>query len=198
MQLIASFGLPAPQVLHYSRGDDGTRDALLTTALEGVHGATPDALAHPQALAGCYADALRRIHDHSSLATSITASLPSTPSFDRRLEARVRAMEQRAQAGTCKGERLQAIREHLQKAPTNVESDMVFSHGDYCLPNVVLEISKTRVPDETAAGEGEVKLKVVGFVDLGEAGVGDRYRDLASAALQRANGPRRWLPPPLF
>ena len=40
--------------------------------------------------------------------------------------------------------------------------DPVFSHGDYCLPNVFLQ-------------DGEV----TGFIDLGDAGVGDKWRDIA-------------------
>ena len=38
----------------------------------------------------------------------------------------------------------------------------VFSHGDFCLPNVFLE-------------DGEIS----GFVDLGAAGIGDKWRDIA-------------------
>ena len=42
------------------------------------------------------------------------------------------------------------------------EEDIVLSHGDYCLPNVF------------ANGNG-----VCGFIDLGRAGLADRYRDIA-------------------
>src|SRR5919202_4271847 len=43
--------------------------------------------------------------------------------------------------------------------------DLVFTHGDYCLPNIMID-----------AGQ------VAGFLELGSAGIGDRYRDLALAA----------------
>ena len=42
------------------------------------------------------------------------------------------------------------------------DRDLVFTHGDYCVPNVILQ-------------NGQLN----GFVDLAEAGVADRYQDLA-------------------
>lgn len=45
------------------------------------------------------------------------------------------------------------------------EDDLVFNHGDYSLPNILLQ-----------------EKKISGFVDLSRAGVSDRYNDLAIAS----------------
>ena len=53
------------------------------------------------------------------------------------------------------------------------EEDLVFTHGDYCLPNVMID--------------GE---EVAGFVDWGWAGIADRYKDIALVvrSLERNTG----------
>jgi aminoglycoside phosphotransferase len=47
---------------------------------------------------------------------------------------------------------------------STLEEDLVFTHGDYCLPNIIID---------------EELCEVVGFVDLGHAGIADRYHDVA-------------------
>ncbi|MEM9808205.1 MAG: APH(3') family aminoglycoside O-phosphotransferase, partial [Cyanobacteria bacterium P01_D01_bin.56] len=48
----------------------------------------------------------------------------------------------------------------VERRPT--EQDFVFTHGDYCMPNILLQ--------------GD---RISGFIDLDRAGIADRYNDLA-------------------
>jgi aminoglycoside phosphotransferase len=54
----------------------------------------------------------------------------------------------------------------LLKASKPTVFENVLTHGDYCLPNIIID---------------PLTLRVNGFVDLGQAGISDRYIDLAIA-----------------
>jgi len=58
------------------------------------------------------------------------------------------------------------------------DEDLVFTHGDYCLPNVLIDPAQRRIS---------------GYIDWSRAGVADRYQDLALAARSLAhNGGGDW------
>jgi aminoglycoside phosphotransferase len=61
----------------------------------------------------------------------------------------------------------QLLEQLVATRPAEPVTDLVFTHGDYCLPNVLL--------DPTGAS-------VSAFLDWGRAGVADRYQDLAIGA----------------
>ncbi|HEY7896476.1 MAG TPA: phosphotransferase [Gemmatimonadaceae bacterium] len=57
------------------------------------------------------------------------------------------------------------LHELLAAAP--IEEDLVLTHGDFCLPNVIIRPHAAGAP------------RVAGLVDCGRAGVADRYQDIA-------------------
>ena len=98
----------------------------------------------------------------------------TTCSFDRRLDQTLALARERVAAGLVdeenfdeerQGMRAEDLLAELEKTRPSTE-DLVFTHGDYCLPNVFLD-------PET--------MRLTGFVDWGRAGVADRYLDLALA-----------------
>lgn len=151
--------LAVPQVIE--EGREGDRAWLLTTALPGVpaHLATMD----PRWVVQELARGLRWFH---------ALPVDDCP-FDARLDVRLREAEQRLDAGLVDEANFDPERQGLAAVDLypmllrdRPESeDLVVTHGDYCLPNVLL----------AEAG-------VVGFVDVGRAGIADRYQDLALAA----------------
>jgi aminoglycoside 3'-phosphotransferase-2 len=150
---------PVPKVIAFERG--ATETYLLTGALKGV-------AAHEAASPGNCVDAvaagLRRLHRLDIAACPFDARLAVTIELARgnALAGRVDESDfDPSRAGRGALELLADV-----EATRPADEDLVVTHGDYCLPNVIL-----------SAGGG-----VAGFVDLGRAGVADRYQDLALAA----------------
>lgn len=156
--------LAVPEVRYW--GEDATRQYLLISAVPGL--ALYDAALrdHLPRLMQLYAAGLRQIH-----------SLPieGCP-FDMRLDVRIAQAGRQYRAGLVdvdnldperRGRSAQSLfRELLATRPT-ADEDLVFTHGDYCTPNVLVD------PD---------RLALNGWIDWGRAGVADRYNDLALAA----------------
>ena len=153
--------LPVPAVL--DSGGDGELEWLLTAGLPGVDATAERWRADPPRLVPLLAEGLRRLH-----------ALPAADCpFDHRLEGMLRAARARVAACLVDPER-DFHREHgvldagaalarldeLRPA----EEDFVVCHGDYCLPNVLLDGGRVR-----------------GYLDLGGLGVADRWWDLAVA-----------------
>lgn len=157
--------LPVPQVLF--AGEDAARHYLLTAALDGIDSATL-ATGYPGAdmaqIARLLAEGLRQIH-----------ALPFADCpFDHRLARQIERARRRVESGAVDPSEFDEdwqgrtpgdlFAEFLQSQPA--DEDLIFAHGDYCLPNILF--------DELETGG-----RVSGFIDLGRAGVSDRYRDLA-------------------
>ena len=161
--------LPVPDVVGYETDD--LNEYLLITPLPGRHLATLAVDDLDERVVKLLATGLRAIH-----AIPIH-DCPFDMTLDREIERSrhnvIRGVVDEADFDDIRLGRSAAglFEELLSTRPA--DEDLVFTHGDYCLPNVMMD--------------GD---KVSGFVDWGRAGVADRYKDIALAvrSLERNTG----------
>ena len=155
--------LPVPTVLAFSHDDEKTY--LLISAIAGLMSFDDHFNHHVSTIVRLLAEGLRLIHN---------IDVHDCP-FDARLTHKLALAEQRTSAGLVdeadfdderKGMHAGELLKQLVKSQPTTE-DIVFTHGDYCLPNVLID---------------PVHLRLSGFIDWGRAGIADRYQDLALAA----------------
>jgi aminoglycoside 3'-phosphotransferase I len=156
--------LPVPAVVQFARVADPDQAWLLMTAMPGI---TASALLEASpALRPAVVDALaaflRRLH-----------ALPvSDCPFDAGHAVRLAQARQRIDAGLVDADDFDAARqgwtaEQVWMALQDclpISSDLVVTHGDFSLDNILMQ-------------QGAI----AGCVDVGRAGVADRYQDLAIA-----------------
>jgi aminoglycoside phosphotransferase len=153
--------LPVPRVLSFAQ--EGLTQYLLMTETPGSSAADEVQTTEPEQVISQLAEALRAVHD---------VDISACP-FDMRLDVRLAEARARIDSGLVDEGDFEGVnmgrsavdiyRELIATRPNDEE--LVFTHGDYCLPNIMLK-------------DGAVS----GFLDLGRAGVADRYTDLALAA----------------
>jgi aminoglycoside phosphotransferase len=141
--------ISVPDIVDYDV--DELYEYLIITRLSGKDAAQTKWLNDPTKLVIELARALRYLHDH--------VQITNCP-FDMRLRSKFKEVTDRLQANTS-ADSEKILHELITTAP---DEDLVFTHGDYCLPNILID-------EETC--------KMTGFVDLGRAGIADRYYDLA-------------------
>ncbi|HZC05926.1 MAG TPA: APH(3') family aminoglycoside O-phosphotransferase [Ktedonobacterales bacterium] len=161
--------LPVPAIHGWAdqTGEGEQRRAWLLLSEAPGRMACDAAFAHdPRSIVRALADGLRRMH---------SLPLHGCP-FDARLDARLAQAEWMIQNGltdeAALHERHGFSATHLldrlvATRPSEPDSDLVFTHGDYCLPNVLLD---------------PAPIEVSGYLDLGRSGIADRYQDLAIGA----------------
>lgn len=150
----ASKGLSADVLLYLS--DD--RDYIAVAPVPGKDGLAPEHLAEPETLSRVFGASLRKLHD------TPFADCPVDLLSQLLNEAKTRAFQQwhmddlrpfigEASAETAREE--VAAHAHLLKRDALV-------HGDYCLPNIMLQ-----------------NWQLTGFIDIADSGIADRHYDLA-------------------
>ncbi len=153
--------LPVPEVLAYE--EDPEREFVLMSRIRGKMACDDIYLSRPQVLIPLLAEGLRMFWK-----VGIT-DRPVRQSLDIELaEARYRVEHSLVDMIRCEPdtyglggfESPAALLDWLETHRPPM--DPVLSHGDFCLPNIFLE--------------GE---RVSGFIDLGNAGIADRWRDIS-------------------
>jgi len=150
-KFFSSHGI-GPYVLHYL--DLADQGYLVTAALAGTDGISPENLQSPDKLAYTFGKSLARIH-------SLPAhGCPFSNRNDEMLDQALINLEKGEFAEYLIPEGLQLGKEKFFRLRSLSTSDTVI-HGDYCLPNIILKDNE-----------------LVGFLDLGNGGYGDSHHDL--------------------
>ena len=152
--------LPVPDVVF--SGSDDTNFYLLLSAIPGVDAASLSTNMDSSTLVRLLAQGLRIIH---------RLPIEECP-FDKSLVRDIEVAQLNVSRGLVDEANFDEARqgrsahdlfkELLFRKP--IQEDLVFTHGDYSLPNIIIEGNR-----------------IAGFVDLGRAGVSDRYKYLALA-----------------
>jgi kanamycin kinase len=153
-------GVSVPEVIDHGAADGV--EWMLTAALPGVAATAPEHLARPEVTVPLLADGLRRFH-----AIDLTAC-----PFDYRMAVALDHVARRVAAEEVSADDFHDVHRGLDPSAAiarldelNIdESELVVCHGDFTPPNVLLDAGR-----------------VAGYLDLGEVGVSDRWRDLAIA-----------------
>ncbi|MBD7985945.1 aminoglycoside 3'-phosphotransferase [Sporosarcina sp. Sa2YVA2] len=152
--------LPVSRVLFY--GEEASNEYLLATEVDGVNAAVPSHLSNLPSVLGSLGAGLKRIH---------RVPIDNCP-FDQRLDRKLAEARRRVDQNLVDEDHFDA--ERIGKTAVELfglllsqkphQEELVFAHGDFCLPNVLI------ANDE-----------VSGFIDWGRAGIADKYQDLALA-----------------
>ena len=150
--------LPVPEAIGYEVSKQN--EYLLLTALPGRDAASLTLDQPNESIVGLLATGLRMVHEVP------VDECPFNMMLDREIEeARHNVVNSLVDESDFDDIRLgrtagEVFVDLLRKRPA--DEDLVFTHGDYCLPNVMIDAEK-----------------VAGFVDWGRAGVADRYKDIS-------------------
>lgn len=165
--------LPVPEVLLFIC--DTEYEYLLMSEVKGVYACDAAFGNDMPNMVRLLAEGLRMIH---------SVDINGCP-FDQTLESKLKEAEDRVHNSLIAEEDFEDM--HLGKKAADLFQDLlikkpscediVFTHGDYCLPNIMIH-------------NGDIG----GFIDWGRGGISDRYQDLALAARSLAyNFDEKWV-----
>jgi len=153
--------LPVPECL-YHKVENGI-SYLLMSRVKGDMSCAKNYMEDPKALTGALAKALRMLWKVDISDCPVQWTLKHKLSEAKDLVERGEVDVENTEPETFGENGFRDPEELLQwLVDHQPEEDLVMSHGDFCLPNIFLE-------------HGHVS----GFIDLGRAGVADRWQDIA-------------------
>ena len=156
--------LPVPQIHFFDVYNGMTY--LLMSAIPGQDASQQTLPLSPDAITRLLAEGMHLFH---------SVPIDGCP-FDQSLDKRIAAVRERPEPGGRVDE--SDFDNLLRTRPAS--EDLVFTHGDYCLPNILLDGQTPRI---------------TGFVDLSRAGIADRHQDIALCARSLAyNLGEEWVP----
>lgn len=153
--------LPVPKII-CSENLNGI-NYLLMSRIEGNMSCAPELLEDPVNLMKLLASGLKMLWG---------IDVTECP-YNNSIDSKLKLAETRVQDNLCDMEEAEPTtygaggfenpEELLQWLKENrPEEELVFSHGDYCLPNIIVKNNR-----------------VNGFIDLGRSGIADKYQDIA-------------------
>jgi len=165
--------LPVPRVVAYHNTE--TAEYLLTTRISGIPSHDTADKAQTVRL---LAEGLRAIHavciDNCPLPNYCAAALLTQA--EHNVTTGLVTVESLTRRGDTRSP-AQALAEVHTLKP--VQDELVLTHGDYCLPNIMIDSGC-----------------LTGFIDWGYAGIGDRHRDFIAAEYSiRRNLGEPWIAP---
>jgi len=149
--------LPVPKIIEWY--NENGIDYLLMTKAEGEMSCSEKYLADPENTVKLLADGLKMLWN---------VDISDCP-FDSTVDAMLDQAEIAVREGNVDVddwdddtdfESPEALLKFLRE--TKPADDPVFSHGDYCMPNIFIKDKK-----------------ISGFIDLGDAGISDRWNDIS-------------------
>lgn len=149
--------LSVPKVVASSRQDG--QEYLLLTELAGVTADYENFDTDTTSLVELIAEGVRTIHSVAVTNCPFDATVESFMLIAERI-VRLNLLDQKDLSVTYRDRTIEDLYNSLLRLRPNNEQ-IVFTHGDYCLPNILIQQGK-----------------ISGFVDLGLSGLGDPYRDL--------------------
>ncbi len=152
-----SLGLSSEVVMYLS---DGSYDYLLTRRIPGEDCCDPEILARPEHLVDTFAGALRTLHETKASACPVRILSAYKEGVMRGIKGSGSHYEPDLFAGLFTFASFEEARALACRGLSELREEVLI-HGDYCLPNVILD-------------QGRLS----GFIDVGAGGIGDRHMDL--------------------